>query len=80
MSDHFGTLCIKGLNYNSDTKLCMENETDYIENTKKTLKFDGKRYVTKIPFIENPGFLPDNYILAKKRTDNLISKLRKNPG
>ena len=58
----------------------MENETDYIENTKKTLKFDGKRYVTKIPFIENPEFLPDNYILAKKRTDNLISKLRKNPG
>ena len=80
VSDHFGTLCIKDLNYNSETKLCMENETDYIENSKKTLKFDGKRYVTKIPFIENPEFLPDNYILAKKRTENLISKLRKNPG
>ena len=57
----------------------MENENDFIENFKKTLKFDGKRYVTKLPFIENPENLPDNYILAKKRTDNLVSKLRKNP-
>ena len=57
----------------------MENENDFIENFKKTLKFDGKRYVTKLPFIENPENLPDNYILAKKRTANLVSKLRKNP-
>ena len=38
----------------------MENENDFIENFKKTLKFDGKRYVTKLPFIENPENLPDN--------------------
>ena len=43
------------------------------------MKFDGKRYVTKLPFIENPEYLPDNYILVKKRTENLVSKLRKNP-
>ena len=30
-------------------------------------------------FTENPENLPDNYILAKKRTKNLVSKLRKNP-
>ena len=35
------------LNYGSETMLCMENEKDYIENFKKTLKFDRKRYVTK---------------------------------
>ena len=35
--------------------------------------------MTKLPFIKNPENLPDNYILAKKRTENLISKLRKNP-
>ena len=67
----------KVLNYDSDTKLCIENKNDYIENFKKTLKFDGKQYVIKLPFLENSENLPDNYILAKKRTENLISKLRK---
>ena len=57
----------------------MENENDYLENFKKILKFDGKRYVTKLPFIENPENLLDNYILAKKPTEDLVSKLRKNP-
>ena len=28
--------------------LCMENEKDYIENFKRTLKFDRKQYVTKL--------------------------------
>ena len=69
----------KVLNYDNDTKLCTENEIYYTENFKKTLKFDGEGYVTKLPFIENPENLPDNYILAKKRTENLISKFRKNP-
>ena len=46
----------------------MENENGYIENFKKIMKFDGKRYVTKLLFIENLENLPDNYILAKKRT------------
>ena len=68
----------KVLNYDSDTKLCMENENDYIENFKKTFKFDAKRSVTKLPFLKNPENLSDNYILAKKRTKNFISKLRKN--
>ena len=57
----------------------MENENDYIENFKKTLKSDGKGYVTKLPFIKNSENLPDNYILGKKRTENLISKFHKNP-
>ena len=43
------------------------------------MKFDGKRYVTKLTFVENPENLQDNYILAKKQTENLVSKLRKNP-
>ena len=68
----------KVLNYDSVKKLCMENKNDFIENFKRTLKIDGKRYVTKLKFIEKPENLPD-YILAKKRTDNLVSKLRKNP-
>ena len=34
--------------------------------------------MTKLPFFENPENLQGNYILAKKRTENLISKLRKN--
>ena len=36
------------LNSSSETMLCMENEKDYIENLKKTLKFDRKRYETKL--------------------------------
>ena len=31
----------------------MENEHHYIENFKKTLRFDGKQYVTKLPFVKN---------------------------
>ena len=65
-------------NYHSDANLCMENKNDDIENLNKTLKFDRKRYVTKLPFIENPENLPDNYILAIKRAENLVSTLRKN--
>ena len=34
--------------------------------------------MTKLPFIENPENLPDNYILAIKRAENLVSTLRKN--
>ena len=34
--------------------------------------------MTKLPFIEKPENSPD-YILAKKRTGNLVSKLRKKP-
>ena len=77
-NDDFKTIK-KVLNYDNDTKLCTENEIYYIENFKKTLKFDGEGYVTKLPFLENLENLPDNYILAKKRTENLISKFRKNP-
>ena len=67
-NDDFKTIK-KVLNYDNDTKLCTENEIYYTENFKKTLKFDGEGYVTKLPFIENPENLPDNYILAKKRTE-----------
>ena len=67
LNDDYKTMK-KVLNYDSDAKLRMENENDCIENFKKTLKFDRKRHVTKLPFIENPENLTDNYILTKKRT------------
>ena len=67
LNDDYKTMK-KVLNYDSDAKLSMENENDCIENFKKTLKFDRKRHVTKLPFIENPENLTDNYILTKKRT------------
>lgn len=65
--------------YDSDTKLCLENENDYVENIMKTLNSNRKRYVTKLPFIEN---VPDtnHIILAKKGSENLVFKLCKNLG
>ena len=65
-------------NYHSDAKLCMENKNDDIENLNKTLKFLPKTICDQTPFIENPENLPDNYILAIKRAENLFSTLRKN--
>ena len=38
----------KVLNFDSDTKFCVENENDYIENFKTTLKFHRKRDQTSI--------------------------------
>ena len=45
----------------------------------KTLNSNRKRYVTKLPFIEN---VPDtnHIILAKKGSENLVFKLCKNLG
>ena len=41
LNDDYKTMK-KVLNNDSDTKLCMENKNDYIENFKKTLTFDEK--------------------------------------
>ena len=60
-----------------DSKNDVENQC--IQRLKNTLNYDGERYTSKLPFVKNPDLLPDNYILAKHRTDNLLKNLRKQP-
>ena len=36
-------------------------------NFESTIKFDGSRYVTSLPFKPHHQFLPDNYSIAKYR-------------
>ena len=60
-----------------DSKIDIENQC--LHRFKNTLYYDGARYTSKLPFIKNSKLLPDNYILTKHRTDNLLKNLRKHP-
>ena len=48
-------------------------------NFESTIKFDGSRYVTSLPFKPHHQFLPDNYSIAKYRLYNLKKQLDNNP-
>ena len=43
------------------------------------MKFNGNRYVTKLPFKPYKGTLPDNYYVSKNRLFSFKNKLEKNP-
>ena len=60
-------------------KIKSKVQSDYIDTFKGTLNYDGERYISRLPFVENPEELPYKYILTKNRTENLIKKLRKDP-
>ena len=60
-------------------KIKSKVQSDYIDTFKGTLNYDGERYISRLPFVENPEELPCKYILTKNRTENLIKKLRKDP-
>ena len=46
------------------------------EKFEKQSKFNGKRYVSKPPFIKNPYTLPDNYLIAKRRLEINFKRLQ----
>ena len=48
-------------------------------NFESTIRFDGSRYVTSLPFKPHHQFLPDNYSIAKYRLYNLKKQLDNNP-
>ena len=50
-----------------------------IENFEKQLKFNGQRYVTKLPFVKDPYTLPDNYLIAKSRLETNFKRLQTDP-
>ena len=50
-----------------------------IDRFKEDIIFDGKRYVTKLPFKPNHESLPDNYSLCEKRLSSLRRRLEKDP-
>ena len=47
------------------------------DDFESTIKFDGSRYVTSLPFKPHHQFLPDNYSIAKYRLCNLKKQQEK---
>ena len=46
---------------------------------KKGLSFDGSRYTVSLPWKQEIGTIPDNYILCEGRLRSLLKRLRENP-
>ena len=55
------------------------NEDDVMSRFEKDIVFNGKRYVTKLPFKEENEVIPDNYSLCVRRLDSLQKRLRTKP-
>ena len=64
-------------------QMCDENKIlkcpAVIEKFEKQLKFNGQRYVTKLPFFKDPYTLPDNYLIAKSRLETNFKRLQTDP-
>ena len=54
-------------------------DTEVIESFKKGLSFDGSRYTASLPWKQEIGTIPDNYILCKGRLRSLLKRLRETP-
>ena len=55
----------------------VDSEDEVFENFKNDIKFDGERYVTKLPVKRFHRELPDNYYLSKCRLIKLKQRLDK---
>ena len=56
-----------------------ENQ-NVLTSFKDTIKFNGERYVTELPFRPDHDQLPDNFAVAKQRLESLVDKrLRTDP-
>ena len=53
------------------------NETSVYEHFLDSIRFDGQKYVVKLPFRESAPLLPGNYQLSVKRLNSMLSRLRK---
>ena len=56
-----------------------ENDLDVVEKFKESLIFDGSRYTLSLPWKQEIGVLPDNFLLCKGRLNSLLKRLRRNP-
>ena len=55
----------------------MKERCYLISEFQNNLKHSRSRYEVKLPFIGENKTLPDNYLLAKTRTGNLLKQLAK---
>ena len=53
-------------------------ENDVYDSFMNDIKFDGDRYITKLPFKPHADILPDNYRHSMQRLNSLKKKLDKN--
>ena len=79
------TLCTQTLDNKTKEFFYLEtigikpNETSVYEHFLDSIRFDGQKYVVKLPFRESAPLLPDNYQLSVKRLNSMLSRLRKQP-
>ena len=55
----------------------MKEKSYLISEFQNNLKYSGSGYEVKLPFIGENKTLPENYLLAKMRTGNLLKQLAK---
>ena len=55
-----------------------DKENDVYDSFMNDIKFDGDRYITKLPFKPHADILPDNYRHSMQRLNSLKKKLDKN--
>ncbi|XP_060570545.1 uncharacterized protein LOC132728870 [Ruditapes philippinarum] len=55
-------------------------EATYLENYQRdSITYNNGRYTAKLPWKEDHATLPTNYDITKKRTENVIRRLRQDP-
>ncbi|XP_065195785.1 uncharacterized protein LOC135827185 [Sycon ciliatum] len=57
----------------------LPNEPDTLQLFQQTIRYDGQRYMVRLPWREDHRALPDNYSLSEKRLQSTLKKLQKSP-
>ena len=79
------TLCAQTLDSKTKELFDLEtigikpNEASVYDHFLDSIKFDGQKYIVKLPFRESALLLPDNFQLSVKRLNIMLSRLRKQP-
>ena len=55
----------------------LDTENDFVKIFKENLIFNGSRYEVKLPFRPHTDFIPDNYVVERKRLTSLREELTK---
>ena len=55
-----------------------KKESNSFNEFQNNLKYNGSRYEVKLPFINLNQLVPDNYLLSKIRTEQLLKRLQEN--
>ena len=64
----------------SADEMTTKKDQDYYQTYESSINYENGHYVAKLPWKDDFAELPTNYEITKLRTENLINRLRKDPG